>query len=230
MLSTMQKVSCIIPVYNEGPRIKNVLSIVAGHPLIHEVLVVDDGSTDETTTMVREFARVQLILHSTNKGKTQAIMTGVAKATGELLLLLDGDLVGLTPHDLTRVINPVLVGDADTSISLRKNSPWIDRVIGVDIFSGERVFPQTLIQGHVPEILCLPRFGFESYLNTLIIQNNYRIKIVPWNTVVSPWKYQKKGFVRGIIADFFMIVDILRTISVFQVLYQFKKLRSLRVT
>ena len=73
----MPNVSCIIPVYNEKPRIANVLKAVVGHPLIHEVVVVDDGSNDGTEDLVKQFSGVKLIRHEVNKGKTQAVVTGI---------------------------------------------------------------------------------------------------------------------------------------------------------
>lgn len=225
----MARVSCIIPVYNEGPRIANVLSVVAKHPLISEVIVVNDGSTDETSERLTSFSNVTIITHQSNKGKTQALLVGLRAAKNELIFLLDADLVGLTADDVSDLINPVLAGAADVSMSTRKNSPWIDRKIGVDIFSGDRVFPRSLIQDQLETITHLPRFGFESFLNRLIIKNRLRLKIIFWKNVVSPWKYKKRGLWNGVLDDVGMVADISKTISLWAVAYQFFKLRSLRV-
>ena len=199
---------------------------MSGHPLLDELIVVDDGSADRTAQIVREFSGVRLVRHEKNKGKTQAVLTGVAQARNDFVFLLDADLIGLTREAVSDLIAPVSEGRADMTISMRKNSPWIDRKIGVDIFSGERVFSKKLIADHVSEIARLARFGFESYLNRLALRAKLRIKIVFWKNVESPWKYQKMGLVRGVLGDVRMILNILSTISVFEVVYQFIKLRS----
>ena len=54
-------ISCIIPAYNEGPRIKAVLDVVAAHPLIDEIIVVDDGSSDDTAALASGREKVVLI-------------------------------------------------------------------------------------------------------------------------------------------------------------------------
>mgnify|MGYP001616152060 FL=1 len=225
----MIKVSCIIPAYNEELRIGTVLRAVYEHPLIDEIIVVDDGSQDRIEDVVKKFEGVQLIIHEKNKGKSQTVVDGIVQSKGDIIFLLDADLIGLTPKDISDLIEPVLSRQADISISLRKNSPWISRKIGLDFISGERVFSRRLVQDHLNEMQKLARFGLEVYLNKLIIKNKYRIKVVFWKDVISLWKYKKSGLFPGLKGDFFMVLDVLRTISVFEVIYQFVKMSFLKV-
>jgi len=225
----MAKVSCIIPAYNEGPRIRTVLQAVYRHRLISEIIVVDDASKDHTKDIVRKFEGVQLIVHEENKGKSRTVVDGIIQSRGDIIFLLDADLIGLTPKDISDLIEPVLSQKADISISMRKNSPWIDRKIGLDFISGERVFPRKLVQNHLGEMQKLARFGLEVYLNKLIIKNKYRIKVVFWKDVISLWKYKKSGLFPGLRGDFFMVLDVLKTASVFGVIYQFVAMSFLRV-
>ena len=225
----MIKVSCIIPAYNEELRIGTVLRAVYEHPLIDEIIVVDDGSQDRIEDVVKKFEGVQLIIHEKNKGKSQTVVDGIVQSKGDIIFLLDADLIGLTPKDISDLIEPVLSRQADISISLRKNSPWISRKIGLDFISGERVFSRRLVQDHLNEMQKLARFGLEVYLNKLIIKNKYRIKVVFWKDVISLWKYKKSGLFSGLKGDFFMVLDVLRTISVFEVIYQFVKMSFLKV-
>ncbi|HHC30193.1 MAG TPA: glycosyltransferase family 2 protein, partial [Rhodobacterales bacterium] len=122
------RISCIIPAYNEGARIGAVLQAVAGHPMIDEVLVIDDASRDNTAEVAAQFATgangVTLIRQPQNGGKTKALATGFAAMRGTHVLLLDADLIGLTAADVTALIAPVMAGEADMTISLRGNSPW----------------------------------------------------------------------------------------------------------
>ena len=151
--------TCLIPAYNEAARIAAVLDAVLGHPLIDEVLVIDDSSTDGTSDVVRAHPAARLITLSPNGGKTAALARGWAEAAGDLILLVDADLVGLSPENLTALITPVLSGQADVSISLRANAPFPWRLIGLDYISGERVLRKSLLDGQTEALQRLPKFG-----------------------------------------------------------------------
>lgn len=223
-------ISCIIPAYNEGPRIRRVLELASKHHLISEVIVVNDGSTDDTQEVIEEFSSsVTSVRHPANRGKSAAIHTGISLAKGTLICFLDADLTGLTSESITQLITPVTEGRAGMAISLRKNSPWIDRKIGLDYISGERVFHRDLLDGHLDEILALPRFGFEVFLNKLVIAKKVPLKIVDWSEVESPYKSAKLGTVKGAKEMAYMLRDIFRVVSVFEVVGQFIRMRRLMV-
>jgi hypothetical protein len=222
-------VSCVIPVYNEAERIGGVLAAVVGHPLVGEVIVVDDASTDETLAIVKATQGVRWIGLSQNGGKSRALQAGVREATGPLLLLIDGDLVGLSRGHITALILPVLEGRADISLSLRENAPRPWRLIGLDYISGERVFAKALLNDRLESLQTLPKFGFEVYLNGLCIEQKRRIAIVPWRGVRSPLKSLKYGFLKGMLADIRMMADICRTVSPLSLLHQIVAMRRLRV-
>lgn len=221
--------SCIIPVYNEGTRIAGVLSAVVGHPLVAEVIVVDDASTDETARIVSSIDGVRLICLDQNRGKTWALQVGLQESTGSLLLLLDGDLIGLTAAHITSLISPVLAGRAEVAMSLRENTPRIWKRIGLDCISGERVFSRDLLKNRFDALKTLPRFGFEIYFNRVLVERKYRIAIVPWIGVKSPFKNVKYGFLRGILGDLRMLSDILRSASPLELLHQIRVMLQLRV-
>lgn len=224
--TTPARVSCIIPAHNESKRIGGVLAAVVGHPLISEVIVVDDASTDDTAAIVKDLPGVRLFALKQNRGKSGALHAGFQESTGALLLLVDGDLIGLTAAHITALIMPVAEGRADISISLRENTPRLWKLIGLDYISGERVFFRDLLDNRLE---ALPRFGFEVYLNNLCVQRKSRIAIVSWNGVQSPFKNKKYGFLKGMAADIGMISDIFRTVSPFGVLRQIFVMRRLRV-
>jgi glycosyltransferase involved in cell wall biosynthesis len=232
----MIKISCIIPTYNEEPRIHGILSIVAAHPLVHEVIVVDDGSKDKTHEVVREIARlypkVKLIIHEVNKGKSKAICTGVRESTGTFLMFIDADLIGVTEKSLTDLIDPVISGKADITISLRKNAPWLWHWIGLDYISGERVMPREFVYELLDKIERLKKFGLEAYINRFIIKYNFRIKVVQWPNVSSPYKYIKSGKWKGFKGDVGMMVDIFATLYMFGIfgpLYEILVMKHLEV-
>ncbi len=225
----MSSLSCIIPTYKEASRIRSVLRAVHQHPLIDEIIVVDDGSRDGTENIVREFSDVRLITHEHNRGKSRAVVTGVRASRNDLLFFLDADLIGLTPGAISALIEPVVSGRADMSISLRINAPWLFRLIGLDYISGERVFPKKLISEHLDVIGMLPGYGLESYMNKLIVKNHYRIAVVRLNQVRSPWPQEKWGYFGGTYAFIRMLINILKTISIFEICYLTYKMYSARV-
>lgn len=222
------RLSCLIPAYNEAARIGAVLDAALNHPLIDEVIVIDDGSTDGTARIAARDG-VRLLHMAQNGGKTRALAAGIALASGDTLLFLDADLTGLTARDLTRLILPVATGRADTAISLRRNAPSLWRWIGLDYISGERVLPRALLDAHLDRLCHLPRFGAEVYMNSLKIAARHRIAVVRWDGVASPSKAAKRGLVAGMRADAAMLADIFNTIGATTTLRQILRLLTQRV-
>jgi len=224
----MLKVSCIIPAYNEGPRIENVLRAACGHPLISEIIVVDDGSQDDTRDVVKKFKEVRLIINEKNMGKSYSVANGITRAREDVILLLDADLIGLTQKNITDLIEPVISNQADISISLRGNAVWYYRKIGIDFVSGERVFHKKLVEKNLEKIQKLYAYELEMYLNKLIIKNKYRIKVVFWENVSSVLKHRKSGF-SGLKIDIIMNLRIGRRLYLFGWPYQIIRMSLLKV-
>ena len=94
------RTSIVIPAYNEARRLPNTLEVLRRRleldPAITEILIVDDGSKDETAAIVRDFARTHsgfgLVSYWPNAGKGYAIRRGVLEAKGDQILLTDADL------------------------------------------------------------------------------------------------------------------------------------------
>jgi glycosyltransferase involved in cell wall biosynthesis len=221
-------VTCIIPAYNEAARIAQVLAAVTDHPLIAQIIVVDDGSQDATSAVVRAITGVELISLPRNIGKTAALAVAIRQARGRNLLLVDADLIGLAAADLTALIDPVQSGRADVSISLRHNAPYLWHWIGLDYISGERVLPRALIEPYLDDLANLPKFGFEVFLNGLITQSQMRIAVVDWPRVDSPLKSRKYGLWAGIKGDLGMLRDLLRAVPARGLLRQITQMRRLR--
>lgn len=213
-------VSCIICAYNEAERIGDVLKAVVGHPLVSEIIVVDDGSVDKTADVVRSYPGVRLIQQGVNQGKSRAFARGVEASSGDLLMYLDADIRNLSPKNITELIRPVSLGDVDTSMSLRGNSLPICRFIGIDYLSGERVMPRELVAKHTNAIAYLSPYGIESFLNRCIIKEKLRLAIVPFDNVRNMTKRAKIGWWKGVWAQWKMVLDILRVISLFEVVRQ----------
>jgi glycosyltransferase involved in cell wall biosynthesis len=225
----MVVLSCIIPAYNEAARIGAVLEVITRHPLIDEVIVVDDGSADHTARVARAFASVQVIRKPVNQGKSSAVCDGIRASRGKTLLLLDADLIGLSADQLTNLIVPVMEGLADISISLRGNAlpPW--RWLGLDYVSGERVLDREMFAGRLEEIEALPGFGLEVYINKLLTMRGSRIRVVRWDGVSSPYKSTKYGFWTGATAEVRMLRNIAQTITLSESASQISAMLRARV-
>ena len=228
-------VSAIIPAHNEAARIPSVLKAVVGHPDLSEIIVVDDGSRDATSEVVRGYP-VTLITLPKNEGKSRALARGIETAKGELLLFLDADLSGLTTEDVSALLAPVIRGEATVSMSLRFNGRGFWRAIGInailrrvriDYLTGERVIPRAMLLPHLEEIKRLSGFSIEVYLNSLFIREKPRIAIVPWSHVTNPGKGSKHGALKGLKSNVKMLLHIRSHSGTFGSMSQMRELAKL---
>ena len=112
----MIELSIVMPVFNEAATIINAIErvLAVDYPCRVELIVVDDGSTDGTARLLREYGDrgVTVMCHPVNRGKGAAVVTGVRGATGTHVVILDADLE-YTPNDIPALLAPVLDGTAD---------------------------------------------------------------------------------------------------------------------
>ncbi len=107
-----QKVSVIIPAYNEEDTVATVVGVVKEVSFVDEIIVVNDGSSDNTEAeAIKAGARV--ITHDTNKGKGEALFTGYRKAECDVIAFIDADIHNLTSKKVEAMIMPILEGKTD---------------------------------------------------------------------------------------------------------------------
>ena len=122
----------VVPVYNEAATIADVVKTVLLQPLVQELIVVDDGSTDGTWTSLQPLAkadsRIKLFHHAINQGKGAALRTGFAQVTAPLVLVQDADLE-YDPGEYSLLVNPILTGKADVVFGSRFMGASAHRVL-----------------------------------------------------------------------------------------------------
>jgi dolichol-phosphate mannosyltransferase len=111
-------VSVIIPVYNETDTMRELLARLRAAPFPKEIIVVDDCSTDGTGGVLAGEPDIVLVRHDRNRGKGAAIRTGIARVTGDIVIIQDADLE-YDPNEIPKVVAPIIEGVADVSYGSR---------------------------------------------------------------------------------------------------------------
>lgn len=116
-MTKYQTVSVVIPSFNEGATLKAILEKVISSDTIglrKEIIVVDDGSSDNTKQILKKLSRSELkvVSHPKNLGKGAAIRTGLSLSTGDVVLIQDADLE-YDPHEYALLLEPIISGKAD---------------------------------------------------------------------------------------------------------------------
>jgi glycosyltransferase involved in cell wall biosynthesis len=193
------KLSVIIPVYNEVESIKEILKRVRATKLAKEIVVVDDGSTDGTRDILKKLdgkGGVRVILHEQNRGKGAAVRTGMAAATGDILLIQDADLE-YHPRDYPQLLQPIKEGIADVVYGSRflggprrvvmfwhmvanymltfMTNILYDTILS-DMETGYKVFRRQVIEGMT---IRANSFDFEPEFTAKVLKRHYRIYEVP---------------------------------------------------
>ncbi len=164
-------VSVIIPAYNEEKTVANVVKVVKSLNYIKEVIVVDDGSIDQTAKLAME-AGATVINHLKNRGKGAAIKTGFNNSKGDIVVFLDADLHNLTRSQVDNIIKPIMSGEADiTKTKFKREAGRVTELTAkplLNFFFPEIKFDQPLSGQFAAK---------RSFLNKIKLEDDYGVDV-----------------------------------------------------
>lgn len=198
-----KRVAAIVPAYNEQETLTDVLSVLKGTSLIDEVLVVSDGSTDQTVEICRTLGVKTLHLHH-NRGKGMAMAVGVAHTSAPVLLFVDADILNLSDYLLGQLIEPVVDAEAGMNIGIRNRGALINTLHSITgpLLSGIRCLRREVFEA-VPEEY-LEGYAIETCLNWSARKLRARIATTVLYDLKHLVKEKKRGFGVGVRARFRM--------------------------
>jgi glycosyltransferase involved in cell wall biosynthesis len=213
--------SVVVPAFNEAATIERVLQRLLQLPYLLEVIVVDDCSTDKTPDVLSrlaiEHSQIKFTRHAKNSGKTEALKTGFALTSGDIVIVQDADLE-YDPQDIPSVIGPIIEGNADVVYGSRFLVRRATRVLYfyhylankfltftsniftnlnmTDVETGYKAFRGDIIRNM---IITSQGFGFEIEVTAKVAKLGCRIYEVPISYYGRTYEEGKKiGIMDGI--------------------------------
>ncbi len=221
----MKKLSIIIPAYNEAPTVKELIKQVKNlnlKKIQKEIIAIDDASTDGTKKIIQAQADIKKVYLSKNQGKGAAIRAGLAKATGDYLIIQDADLE-YDPKDILKLIKPILAKKAEVVYGSRFLGPhknmlfwhlmgnkFLSFICNLlynttlsDMEVCYKLFPTKLVKSLN---LKQNRFGFDPEITVKTLKQGHRIYEVPISYAGREFHEGKKITWRDGLVVFFLLV------------------------
>ncbi|TYP54287.1 glycosyltransferase family 2 protein [Thermosediminibacter litoriperuensis] len=201
-------VAVVIPAYNEEKTVGNILRLLKSIEFIDEIILVSDGSTDNTASIGKSCG-VRVIELTQNSGKVSAVMHGVKSTDADVILLLDADLIGLKREHVSDLLRPVLEEDADMTVGIFKNGRGATDLAQkiAPFLSGQRAVQRRVfdkLDGYG-----IKDYGLEMALTILAKRENLKVQPVILKDLTHVMKEEKRGLIMGGLARMKMYWDIL---------------------
>lgn len=193
-------IDAIVPAHNEAPTVAAVARAILDSGVFRRVLVVDDGSTDETAREA-ENAGAEVLRLSPNRGKAEAMLAGIKTSDAEAFGFFDADLIGFRPEHARLLADHFALG-FDQVCGLRDYGALNAMQAVTPVMTGERIVRRWIVD-ELPKT-CWRGYAIESAINFLVDQNGGSTCLVPMPGVTIRNKTQKVGVVEGWIRHFRM--------------------------
>lgn len=206
------RVAAIIPAFNEEKTVAEVVEAAKDCLLVSEVIVVDDGSADDTARRA-EAAGAKVVRLPENKGKGRAMQAGSQATRADWLLFLDADLLGLTPDHLEKMIIPIWREGCQMSVgTIDRRARWGSLFMRFFRRSrlplaGTRVVSRRFWETIPAEYK--QKFYVESAISYLAKERSLKVKTVLLDGVSHLVKEKKRGLVLGLAQRSRMLGQIL---------------------
>lgn len=202
------KCAAVVPAYNEEHTIANVVRALVASPQIHEVIVVSDGSTDNTAAVAAKMGAIVVNLPE-NRGKGGAMLVGIKQTDADYILFMDADLIGLRSTHIQAMLEPIKTGRVEMTLGLfkkgRKTTDLAQKF--APFLSGQRVIKTSLLKE--VQDMDISRFGVELALTRFIEEREVEYETVELKDLSHIMKEEKLGFWRGIAARLKMYREII---------------------
>ncbi len=202
--------TCIIPIFNEEKRVAYILSIVSKVQEITQIICVDDASTDGSVNVIRkQFPRIRLLSLTQNKGKSAAVEYALKEADGEIILIMDADISGITKEELSKAVSIMQAEHHIDMLILRRMKAPLEVKLSRSetVISGERI----LRKKDFLEILKTNPKGYqlEISINMYMMNNQKKVFWFPCSTT-HLMKRDKYGFLKGLMKEIAMHWDCMK--------------------
>jgi len=189
-MTSEKGVSCIIPAYNEEKHIRNVVGVCLKCAFIDEIIVVDDGSEDNTLSILRQFGpAIQIISFPQNRGKSYAMVAGIEAAQGDIIVFCDGDLLEIRESHLSGIVGPLKNNLADQVLAIRETD-----LAPFKKLTGERGYFKKDLVEHTTR-LENTKFGAETFLNHIFENKRTYCYLEPMAAqILCADEYLKAGY------------------------------------
>lgn len=210
----MKTISIIICAFNEEKTIAGVVESTNSCPYISQIVVVNDGSTDNTGQIIRHLSEsidLNYINLFPNRGKGFSMASGLEIATGEIIVFFDADIENLTKDHVNILVNPILNDTADM-VRGQPGQTFINAKYNpFKVLTGQRAVKSEDILPIVNDLKCT-KFGVETYINLYYQSKGLNSKSLILNGLTHRTKFAKMNKVRAFVEILVEAKEILETL------------------